>query len=90
MHDIGATGVGLIFAEWNSQTETDIVTELLRVSDERATRIPIILIIPRGWNRILELASDLGAYDVLLAPPNPAEIKAEIERVTTDPWLVAR
>ncbi len=68
----------LIFAEWPLGERLAPFLEGLRTAAGIAPPVPVIVLAPAGSVTILQRARLAGATDVLFAPPDPEEVRAEI------------
>ncbi len=76
-----AGGVQLVFAEWVGGERLPGLLAGLRAA--AAQPVPVVVLVPTGAATALKRARDAGAADVLFAPPDADEIRAEIEEVAT-------
>lgn len=74
-----AGGAQLVFAEWVANSDLHSLLAGLHAAAERPRSVPVIVLAPIGAAAAFNQARNAGAVDVLFAPPDPEEIRAEIE-----------
>ena len=74
-----ADGCRLTFAEWVAGERLPMLLMGLRAAKEQAEPMSVIVLVPTGAAAALNRAREAGAADVLFIPPDPEEIRAEIE-----------
>jgi DNA-binding NtrC family response regulator len=69
----------LVFIEWSGSGSYEELTRGLRVASQANPPVPVVILAPPGFATFLQRARAEGAADILLSPPDPREIGAEIE-----------
>lgn len=74
------TGPALVFAEWVAGEGLANLLEGLRAAVNSKPPVPVVALVPAGSPVLMRRARSAGAVDVLVAPPDPEEIEAEIQQ----------
>jgi DNA-binding NtrC family response regulator len=69
----------MAFCEWPLRTSADCLIQYLQLTSSIARGTKTVVIVPGGSLALFQRARQLGATDVLFSPPDPLEVKAEIE-----------
>jgi DNA-binding NtrC family response regulator len=72
-------GCRLAFVEWAAGERLLMLLTGLRAAKEQAEPMPVVVLVSAGAVAALGRAKGAGATDVLFIPPDPEEIRAEIE-----------
>jgi len=68
----------MVFAQWTSETLAETL-DGLRTASRLSDPVSVVVIVPAGAVTSMQRARAAGAADVLFSPPDPEEIRAEIE-----------
>ncbi len=71
--------VRMIFAEWVVGERLPGLLAGLRAAAAQEAQVPVVVLAPTGAATAMKRAREAGAADVLFAPPDAEEIRAEIE-----------